>query len=236
MSSVAGCIELTHFPSKAGSQVTANGDLAAASSSGGQLQPTRVFFILPHSSFTQVIKIIDLTDKISEAYDTEAFKAKAKGLVKKSPPEPYLTATRTSWHSSRLLVRQPPAYKVIAEWKASTWSTGATHLEFPTDSPHSSHPITMKLLSMWKWNESFVVDSVTYTWEVKNWAGNRYVLWKDLGFGQGGKEVGNYLHAYMFDDGGILALDTNEVDEVVAAVTALSMMKKRRQRQREYMR
>jgi hypothetical protein len=97
----------------------------------------------------------------------------------------------------------------------------------------------MKPPSLLKWTEVFVVDSVTYTWQIEkwaNWSGSRYVLWKDRGCGRGRKEVGKYLHAYTLDDGGTLAVDGNEVDEVVAVVTALSMMKKRRQRHREYMR
>ncbi|EON68786.1 hypothetical protein W97_08044 [Coniosporium apollinis CBS 100218] len=200
------------------------------------LQPNQTFYIVPHTGFTKVIQVLDLTPQIKERIPyngfTDAYKEAVKELAKNSPPEPTYTITRQNWVASRMIVTSASGAE-LAAWKAPHWSPGTTTLTFPRNSPHCSHTIEMKPVGFWHRSEHFVKDSVTYTWEMESkLTSSAFTLLKIIG--QKKVEVARYAQSFGFTTGGTLILDSREVDELVVVLTCAAMLKKKRLRDQEY--
>ncbi|KAF2099634.1 hypothetical protein NA57DRAFT_55586 [Rhizodiscina lignyota] len=198
----------------------------------GALVPNRFFFITPHWGWTNNITVSDLTDHMSAEFGTEEFTKEAKEIVKASAPDPYLTASKSKWYSRHRSICLPgQSEDPIAEWKAGIHSGSKSFISFPPSSPVSSHNITLKALRFCGRDEGFVLDSIPYVWKVKNWTSKKFKLCKKLR-GQE-QEIGRYWPSVTFASGGILVLDTDEVNDVVGIVTCLVMLWKARQRHAE---
>lgn len=115
---------------------------------------------------------------------------------------------------------------------------GEAVLTFPDDSHHSSHPI--KLVNK-RWGlrtESFVYSSQEYIWQMNSlWHSTSMSLYRVTGSGkhQTKIEVGKYAQKWWgsFVTGGTFVVDGNEIDGVVACLTLIVVLKKRRQRAAE---
>ncbi|KAF2436561.1 hypothetical protein EJ08DRAFT_644890 [Tothia fuscella] len=197
------------------------------------LKPNRTFYIVPHTGFTKVIQILDLTSLIKSSYPSEAFDNEAKEIATSSPPEPWLTVTRQPrWYSKNFVIEQPGSGE-LGQWKAGMFSSSPNTLLFPQDSPHSSHPITIKADNAWKFREQFVKDSRPYIWTVDNVMSSRkFTLYKVLGGAK--QEIGRYEQGWGVKYGGTLVLDANEIDAVVAVVSVVNILRKKRQKVAEY--
>jgi len=198
------------------------------------LKPSRIFHIVPHSSLTKTIKVLDITDRITAPYTSDEFTEQAKEIPKSSPPDPWLTVTRVPhWWSRRFTVESASEPGKLVEWKGGLMSWSSNVLSFTSGSPHSSHPITMKTKSYWKFREQFVFDSITYTWVSDNaWTNIKYTLYKSIGSRE--VRVGRYEQRWKFlRTGGTLVLNTKEIDDVVGVLTCLVVLLKRRQKEAE---
>ena len=198
------------------------------------IKPTRTFHIVPHSGFRKVIKVLDITQQISAEYGTDDFVSQAKQIPKTSPSDPFLTITRSPhWYSKQYIVESPSEQGQIAKWKVGAMSGSTSHLSFPSDSAHSTHPITVAVKSFWKFKEQFVQNSVSYVWRADNlWTMRQFTLSKLVGNQK--LEVAKYWQGWEpFATGGTLVMNADEVDEVVGILTCLVMLRKKRQKDAE---
>src|ERR1700755_1711594 len=87
--------------------------------------PKQIFHIVTHSGLTKTIKVLDITDQVSEAYDSDEFTKQVEEIPKSNPPEPCLTVTRGHWWNNRFTVESPSETGTLAEWKGglTSWST-----------------------------------------------------------------------------------------------------------------
>jgi hypothetical protein len=196
-------------------------------------KPTHIYHIVTHSSLTKVIKVLDITDNVTVTLDSDEFSKQVEEITKGSPPDPWLTVTRGHWWNNRFTVTSPSESGTLAEWKSGLMSWSDTYLNFPSGSSHSSHHITMKAKSYWKFREQFVIDSVTYTWIPDNALINvKFTLYKSIGSHE--LKVGRYEQKWKFlKTGGTLLLNTDEIDNVVGILTCLVLLLKRRQKEAE---
>ncbi|KAH0541581.1 hypothetical protein FGG08_003929 [Glutinoglossum americanum] len=203
--------------------------------------PSQTFYITPHCSFTKNIQILDLTPHLTVPYTDPTFpshaKQVAKQIAKQAQFPPSITIQKDNISGTRYLILDPNKNandNEIATWKASHFSTGPSHLTFPAQSPHSSHTITLRpprrFLSR---NESFVHNSATYTWAYESWIHpSRVALWRELP-GGGKKLLARYWQGIDWRTGGTIVVEGEEVDAVIAVVTCVVLLKKKRQRRLE---
>lgn len=120
---------------------------------------------------------------------------------------------------------------VLAEFSSPLLAYGATDISFPADSLHSSHPIKVRPLNATRRSQCFVQDSVTYAWDVnkKLFPGGGGVLSLYKGVGAVKKiEIGRYQSDDgTFTPGGVLVIDSEEVDVLVAVLTLLAVLAQR---------
>lgn len=120
---------------------------------------------------------------------------------------------------------------VLAEYSSPLLAYGVTDISFPPDSLHSSHAIKVRPLNATRRSQSFVQDSVTYAWDVnkKLFPGGGGVLSLYKGVGAVKKiEIGRYQSDNgKFTPGGVLVLDAEEVDVLVAVLTLLAVLAQR---------
>lgn len=120
---------------------------------------------------------------------------------------------------------------VLAEYAAPLLAYGVANISFPANSLHSSHPITMKPANATRRSQSFIKDSAVYAWDVnkKLFPGGGGVLSLYKGIGATKRiEIGRYQSdGGKFVPGGILVIDSIEIDVVVAVLTLLSVLSQR---------
>jgi hypothetical protein len=120
---------------------------------------------------------------------------------------------------------------VLAEYVSPLLSYGVTNITFPPDSLHCSHPIKVQPINATRRSQSFVQDSVTYVWDVNRtlFPGGGGVLSLFKAIGATKKiEIGRYQSDDgQFIPGGVLIIDSDEVDVLVATLTLLSVLAQR---------
>jgi hypothetical protein len=206
------------------------------------INPKRTFYIIPHGGFTKTIQVLDLTGLTKTPHTSEKdFLAEAKNLVEKSSQPIWLSITRTPhWYSKTFLVckglpkdEAGAAVIPIANWKGGMFSTSENIISFPELSPYSSHDITIKPFSVWKFREQFVKDSVTYEWRPDNALTNNHKFTLFRIIGKERAEIGRYVQGWTLKYGGVLVLDDEEVADVVGVVSMVSVLRKKRQKDAE---
>jgi len=197
------------------------------------LIPNRTFWIVPHTGMTHTIQILDLTNLTKSTYPSEDFEKEVKEIANTSPPEAWLTISSPKWYSKTFTVEKPGEKGEIATWKGGSFSSSKNTLVFPEDSSHSSHPVEMKADNYIKFREQFVKDSVAYEWKPENVVAMRkFTLTKNIG---GMKtEVAKFWSGWGIKFGGGLVLNSDEVDDVVAVVSMVNVLRKKRQKLYEY--
>lgn len=194
--------------------------------------PNRIFYVIPHYGWTKVIKVLELTAMMKAKPGTDDFTKEAKQIVKASPPDLYLVASKEKWYSKHRSIYLPARGEdSVAEWKAGHTSRGNTSITFSPESPFSSHTITMRTVIKMGVDEEFVQDSVPYVWKVKSWASHKFKLYKKISGRE--QEVGRYRQSLSWGTGGMLVLKGDEVNDVVGIITCLVMLWKKRQRNAE---
>jgi hypothetical protein len=199
------------------------------------LTPNRTFYIVPHSGFTKTINVLEITELIKADYPSEQFEKQAKDIATNTPPQPWLTITRTPrWYSKNFVVKkQGEKSGEIAQWKAGMFSSSSNTFTFPADSPHSSHPIKIVAENTFRFREQFIKDSVTYLWKPENGIlARKFTLFKIIGTQK--QIVGKYWQGWQLKHGGTLVLNTHEIDEVVAVMSMVSILRKKRQKDAEH--
>jgi hypothetical protein len=94
---------------------------------------------------------------------------------------------------------------------------------FPTESPHSSHPIELRPAGMWRREDVFVKDSIPYIWDVLNAS----ALCKPYKVIDNKKvEVARYTAKHSRDSTDVPVVDDKQVDVVVAVMTWPAVLKR----------
>lgn len=199
-------------------------------------KPTSIYWVTPHGMLTKAITILDLTHDMSVPYTglTDTYKAALKTTLKDHSFTPIITCQRQNWIGLKYAI-QDDQNKPLAHWSHPWHSAGEAVLTFPTDSAHASHPISLKNKTWGLRTESFTVDSQLFFWEMDSaWHSHDMTLYKVIGTGEHQKklEVGKYSQKWWgsWSTGGAFVVDEGVVDGVVAALTLLVVLKKKRQR------
>lgn len=202
-------------------------------------KPTSIYWITPHGMLTKSITILDLTQDMPLPFAglTDTYKASIKTTLKDHSFTPIITCQRQSWIGLKYHICDGQD-KTLAHWSHPWSSTGEAVLTFPTDSPHSSHPISLKNKTWGLRTEAFTVNSQLFFWEMDSaWHSYSMTLFKVFGTGEQQKkvEVGKYSQKWWGScaTGGALVLDEGVIDGVVAALTLVVVLKKKRQRAAE---
>jgi hypothetical protein len=191
-------------------------------------RPTKILYIVQHSGCARDTKIVDLTSQLHDSYHdgfTPEFKASAKQVATSSlPSPPAFTLTQAHWYSNSRLTVTDTTGAQLAEWHSPILSYGVTRIKFPKESPHCSHGLEVKPLSVARRAQSFVKDSSTYVWEGrKRFESGCMSLYKCVA----GKkiEVARYeSERGGFCVGGPLVVERREVDELVAVLTCMAVL------------
>ncbi|KAH8722531.1 hypothetical protein GQ44DRAFT_711618 [Phaeosphaeriaceae sp. PMI808] len=201
--------------------------------------PNRIFYILRHNLFSKEVFILDLTSSLHVPYDGGEITNELRDAARTLSEDKTLTANPIyrlkgkHWYSSEQKMFDHSSGTELATWKHGSASFSAANFSFPSASPHSSHPITMKPPKWHKRTNEWVRDSITYSWrcDSKNKA-NRMTLVKTIGAEQ--TVAGRYAQRWgSWVTGGILLVDSREEDEVLACLTACVMLRRMQQRAAE---
>ncbi|KAF2663669.1 hypothetical protein BT63DRAFT_418579 [Microthyrium microscopicum] len=208
-----------------------------AKSEGPPVKPNKIYFIGGHWGFTQQIKIYDITSTINDEYDpknTDWFK-KTWGIANKSksPLESMILVNRDRWYGNNFTFNESNGAK-IAEWKGGWHSNSDNQIMFPAESAICSHAITMEVDSYFKFRDSFVVDSVKFVWLATNAVSMRAFELRKIIAGEQTEVARFWQPLGQFKQGGILIVNTEEVDPIIAILTNLVVLRKQRLKYYEY--
>lgn len=202
-------------------------------------KPTSVYWITPHGMLTKAITILDLTQDMSVLYTglTDEYKAAIKTTLKDHSFTPLITCHRQNWIGLKYDIQDNQG-KHLAHWSHPWISAGEAVLNFPSDSQHSSHPISLKNKTWGLRTEIFTLNSQPFFWEMDSaWHSHNMTLYKVLSTGEHQKktEIGKYSQKWWGSvaTGGAFVVDDKAIDAVVAALTLVVVLKKRRQRAAE---
>lgn len=188
---------------------------------------------------TKEITVLDLTKDIGTPFHefSSAYKDQVKKTLKDHTFTPVFKARRNNWLGLKYTVTGTGDEK-LADWKHPWSSVGEATITFPEDSPHSSHPVSLRNKRWGFRTETFTVDSIPFVWEMGSvWHSNGMTLYKVFGSGadQRKVEVGRYAQKWWgsFVCGGTFVVDEKEVDGLIACLALLVVLKKKRQRSAE---
>jgi hypothetical protein len=198
--------------------------------------PTNVYWISPHSTFASKITILDLTKDMNIPYTglTDEYKAAVTKTLKDHTYTPAITCTRSDWFGLQYdITSSQNTY--LAHWSHPWTSMGSALLTFPSSSPHSTHPISLQNKTWGLRTETFTLDSQPFFWEMDSlWHSTNMTLYKVTGSGEMERKVeaGKYAQKWWggFVTGGTFVVDQGQIDGVVACVTLVVVLRKKRQR------
>lgn len=209
-------------------------------------KPTHTLWLTPHSMLTKSIPILDLTPTLTVPYTSldSTYKTAVKSALKDHTHTPIYTIQRGNWMGLKWKITTQNASgneEEVANWKHPWLSVGEAVLSFPEGSPHSSHDITLKPKRWGFRTENFVMDSVLYQWEMDSLLHSHGMsLFKILPALSADEkerkvEVAKYSQKWWgaFVTGGVVMVDSREVDVLVAVLSLAVVLKKKRQRAAE---
>ncbi|KFY05078.1 hypothetical protein O988_00280 [Pseudogymnoascus sp. VKM F-3808] len=190
------------------------------------LQATKVIYVKSGSEFGLSVFVADVTDKfdgeldrlIGSGSESKLLNEKAKDAALKKPA--MLEFHRSGRLSSNFTVKDT-SNAVIAELSGPLLSLGRWTLGFVADSPHSDHDILVRPAGMMSRADEFVKDSIPYYWDILD--GRKLCkLYKVMD----GKrvEIAHFLGENARARDGVLLLDGEQLDEVVACLTCVVML------------
>lgn len=201
--------------------------------------PTSTYWISPHFLLSKNITILDLTQDMTVPYAglTNAYKEEVQKTLKDHSFTPAFTCHRNNWLGLKYNITNDQG-ETVAEWKHPWSSVGEAVLTFPEDSPHSSHPISLRNKTWGLRTEGFTLNSQPYFWEMDSvWHSTNMTLYKVFGSGEYERkvEVGKYAQKWWggIVTGGTVVVDEKELDGFIACLTLCVVLKKKRQRAAE---
>jgi hypothetical protein len=192
----------------------------------------RIFYFLPYLGLDpRCIKVLDITHRISAQHSTKEFRRQAKeiAICRSSAPSAFCTLNRRHFRGHIFDIESPPGRNRIAKWNGGWTSANANVFTFSQNSRLGRCPITIEAESLCQFREQFVLDSSKYVWTTDD-----PYLMKDFTLEKSIEAemlvVGQFSKLHSFRQGGVLILNTNEIDPVLGVVTCASVLRKRCQR------
>jgi hypothetical protein len=188
------------------------------------LKPNKIIYIYAPKQFSRGIIIHDVTTLMKRTYAglTDEYIDEVKSLAKDLKPESAVyTFKKKHWLSSNSIIRDVHKTQ-IAELSAPLIALGTRKFIFPNGSPHASHQIEMRQVGIRRRAGWFAKDSVLYFWDVENRSTTHKVLYKVVGAMK--VEIGKYATKHVWDGSGVLVLDTEQLDELVAVVSTVASL------------
>ncbi|GJN75638.1 hypothetical protein PCL_04479 [Purpureocillium lilacinum] len=195
--------------------------------------PTKVFFINSSSGdFSDELHVLDLTSNVtlSPCSSTSPIPDSLRDEVERAASEQKndrsawsFELTRGTFSSTMEFHDASAGGAVAAELDMpvlkhySVWK-----VRFPEGSPHSSHDVEVRPVSIWKKQETFVKDSVPYLWDM-SMGGKGGVLYKTVEF-EKRVPVAQFVAKNWFKNCCVLVLDDRQLDAVVALSTCVAVL------------
>ncbi|KAI0125976.1 hypothetical protein BJ170DRAFT_685220 [Xylariales sp. AK1849] len=189
------------------------------------LEPTKVFYLKGTIHFKTDAGVLDLSGKISQPFDdfAQGFMKDVKRAADQMKDEP-LYELKSSGNMMRTVKTMTDSSgEKVCDLNMTFVSFDNSSVRFPSGSEHSRHevelsPVDDKTKSEDK-HECFIRHSIPYFWDMSN--GQNGTLYKVLN--QKRVEVG-MVSGFGFAKDAVLALNTDEVDEVVAIATCIILL------------
>lgn len=203
-------------------------------------KPDRTLYILRHNLFSKDVNIIDISTEMTARYTggelTDDVCNAARGLSEdtlRSSNPVYQLKRPHFWNSTFVMTGAASPGTELVSWKHPHRSFGKAQFTFPADSKHGSHNIIMAPTKWYRRTNEWVQDSVTYQWRCNSkLKANRMTLIKKIGNKQ--IVIGRYAQRWgSWITGGTLLIDSKEIDEVTAVLSACVMLKRMQQRAAE---
>jgi hypothetical protein len=228
---------------------------STAETTGAGFHPSKAYFIANHTGLTQNVPIFDITSAVdltsyaSAGSSREAWGRTAHAIGRAQQTDkrvaPLLLVHRHKWYAHNFTVVRGGASRgkdggfaaadVVAEWKGGWYSGARNRLEFPAGSAHSGHTVTMTTGSYIGFRDEFVVDSASFEWRCLNRCSmRRFRLDRIIGGERTVAAAAWKPRSQIMHQGGVLVVDAEQVDEVVAVLTGMVMLRKQRQKTYEY--
>jgi hypothetical protein len=203
------------------------------------LIPTATYWVSTHGLFTKKTTIQDVIRDLDGAYPglTDTYKAEVLKALKDHSIAPAFTCQSDGWYKLTYTITNDQE-ATIAQWKHTWSSVGEAILTFPQGSPHSSHPVSLGNRQWGSRDDRFVLGSQPFSWESDSvWHDGNMTLYKISGSSEQEvkREVSKYAQKswLAFVTGGTVVVDEKEIDGLVACLTLLVVLEKKRQRAAE---
>jgi len=185
------------------------------------LDPDKIFFIKSSSGHSSDVAIFDVTTKVERNYDdmSDQFVDEVETLAKDVEPSSATLELKRPRFLKRRTIVMDDSKEQVAEINAPVLGFGVRKFSFPQGSSHSSHDIEMKPVSIGSRAEGFVKDSVQYFWDKQD---KIATLSKVMGDKR--VHIAKFGAKHNYDKGGVLALDTQQIDAVVAMITCVALL------------
>jgi hypothetical protein len=203
-------------------------------------QPTKSLFVERHFLLNKAIRVYDITGLAATTpdgrHDGAAYRAHAcavgqSAVASGAPAAWTLSRPRLRRRFFRVLAgdhggREPAELEsvpALASWRepVSDWRDVAIEFAAPADGrpAHCDHPVTVHTKSRVRHWERFVVESAEFVWRCRPFREPRYVLEKWSSGGRRDVVAQFWCPKWWVKHSGALAVDTREVDHVVALLT-----------------
>ncbi|KAK2616300.1 hypothetical protein QQS21_000734 [Conoideocrella luteorostrata] len=192
--------------------------------------PDRLLFIQSFSGdFSDELRVFDLSPCVCPSTFTEIRSNKFYGAVETAAKD--RQNDRSAWayelkretFSSNLQIHDASdGGDVAADLDLTILKRyGTWKLKFPPGSRHSIHDLDIRAVSILRKQETFVKDGILYMWDMTG-GGKRGALHKTVG----GKKalIAEFVAKSWFKNSCVLAVDTKEVDDVVALGTCVAAL------------
>ncbi|KAI2468050.1 hypothetical protein F4781DRAFT_432745 [Annulohypoxylon bovei var. microspora] len=193
------------------------------------LQPTKIFYLKGCIHFKQTAQILDLSGRVSSLFTGDFNHAwldeaeqVARKLSQSSSPSYEIKSSGNMMRTLKTITDGSGGK--VCDLNITFVSFGSSTVRFPKDSPHSRHeielcPVGGRSSGEDSKHEAFVKNSIPYFWDMTR--GRVGILYKCLN--QKRVEIGR-VAGYGFDKDAVIALNGNELDDVVAISTCIILL------------
>ena len=194
------------------------------------LKPNKIYFLDSLSGdFSDELRVLDLSSAVATGgYVGNLTKAFTKDVqqvakVRKNESSTWAFELGRKTFSSKMQFHDAKAGgNVVAELDMAILKQwGAWAMSFPEQSPHSSHDIEIRPVGIWKKEETFVKDSISYLWDLSGpgKSGKLYQV-KD----EKKVLVAEFVAKRWFVNNCVLVLDSELLDEVVVLASCVAVL------------
>jgi hypothetical protein len=191
------------------------------------LRPTKAFYFQEGSEFSRHIIITDVTDDLPDLDNiinsvpaADAVKT-AKSAVIFGKKAAFLEISREGSFTTAWTAKSTSSDTPVAELSSPLLTLGRWTIMFAPGSPHSHHDILLRPAGFMARADEFVKDSIPYFWDIAD--GRKLCVCHVANDGKR-VEVARFLGHSSRGHDGLLVVDGEALDEVVAALTCVAVL------------